>query len=124
SLAMLIRIPAVLSASQVAHMRGQLASAEWVDGRATAGAQSASTKRNLQVPEDTPAARALGDMILAALGQNERFMSATLALRVFPPLFNRYDPGMNFGAHVDNAIRLVKPSLGTGAPIRIRTVMS
>ncbi|MBW8707853.1 MAG: Fe2+-dependent dioxygenase [Alphaproteobacteria bacterium] len=121
---MLIRIPAVLSASQVAHMRGQLASAEWVDGRATAGAQSASTKRNLQVPEDTPAARALGDMILAALGQNERFMSATLALRVFPPLFNRYDPGMNFGAHVDNAIRLVKPSLGTGAPIRIRTDMS
>ena len=74
-----------------------------VSGR-TAGAQSAGTKHNLQVAEDSPAARALGDMILSALGQNERFMSAALALRVFPPLFNRYDPGMNFGAHIDSEI--------------------
>jgi PKHD-type hydroxylase len=55
-----------------------------------------------------PAARALGDMILTALGQNERFTASALALRVFPPLFNRYDQGMNFGAHIDNAIRFVK----------------
>jgi PKHD-type hydroxylase len=51
-------------------------------------------------------------------------MSASLAQRVFPPLFNRYDPGMAFGAHIDNAIRMVKPSLGTAAPIRVRTDMS
>ena len=121
---MLVQIPRLLSAEQVAHMRGQLAGADWVDGKATAGAQSAGTKHNLQVAEDSPAARALGDMILSALGQNERFMSAALALRVFPPLFNRYDPGMNFGAHIDNAIRFVKPSLGTASPIRIRTDMS
>jgi PKHD-type hydroxylase len=66
----------------------------------------------------------LGDIILAALGQNERFMSASLALRVFPPLFNRYDRGMEFGSHIDNAIRFVKPSLGTAAPIRVRTDLS
>jgi PKHD-type hydroxylase len=52
------------------------------------------------------------------------FTSAALALRVFPPLFNRYDGGMKFGSHIDNAIRFVKPSLGTGAPIRVRTDMS
>ena len=121
---MLVQIPGLLSVSQVAHMRGVLAGTDWVDGKATAGAQSAGTKHNLQVPEDAPAARALGDMILGALGQNERFMSAALALRVFPPLFNRYEPGMNFGAHIDNAIRFVKPSLGTAAPIRVRTDMS
>ncbi|MBA2590182.1 MAG: Fe2+-dependent dioxygenase [Alphaproteobacteria bacterium] len=121
---MLVQIPRLLSTEQVAHMRGQLAGMDWVDGRATAGAQSAGIKHNLQVPEDTPAARVLGDMILSALGQNERFMSAALALRVYPPMFNRYDPGMNFGAHIDNSIRFVKPSLGTGAPIRIRTDMS
>jgi len=51
-------------------------------------------------------------------------MSAALALRVFPPLFNRYDPGMNFGSHIDNAIRFVKPSLGTGGAIRVRTDLS
>ncbi len=121
---MLVRIPNLLSAEQVAHLRGQLAGTDWVDGKVTAGAQSAGSKNNLQVPEDSPAARALGEIILGALGQNERFMSASLALRVYPPMFNRYDPGMNFGAHIDNAIRFVKPSLGTAAAIRVRTDMS
>src|SRR5579871_2993955 len=121
---MLVRIPQLLSADQVAHMRGVLSGTDWVDGRVTAGAQSAAEKHNLQLPEDAPAARALGEIILSALGRNERFMSAGLALRVFPPLFNRYDVGMGFGAHIDNAIRFVKPSLGSGAPIRVRTDLS
>jgi PKHD-type hydroxylase len=121
---MLVQVPKLLSAEQVAHVRRHLAATNWVDGKVTAGAQSAQPKNNLQVPEDAPAARALGDIILGALGQNERFLSAALALRVFPPLFNRYDRGMEFGAHIDNAIRFVKPSLGTGAPIRVRTDLS
>ena len=105
---MMVHVPNLLSGEQVAHIRGVLSGTDWVDGKVTAGAQSAGTKHNLQVPENAPAARALGDMILTALGQNERFTSAALALRVFPPLFNRYDQGMNFGAHIDNAIRFVK----------------
>jgi PKHD-type hydroxylase len=118
---MLVHIPTLLSGEQVAHMRGVLSGTDWVDGKVTAGAQSAGAKHNLQVPENAPAARALGDIILTALGQNERFTSSALALRVFPPLFNRYDQGMNFGAHIDNAIRFVK---GVAAPIRVRTDMS
>jgi PKHD-type hydroxylase len=118
---MLIHVPNLLSGEQVAHMRGVLSGTEWVDGKVTAGAQSAGAKHNLQVPENAPAARALGDIILTALGQNERFTSSALALRVFPPLFNRYDQGMNFGAHIDNAIRFVK---GASSPIRVRTDMS
>ena len=121
---MMVRIPGLLSAEQVAHIRGQLMSTDWVDGKATAGAQSAETKHNLQVPEDAPAARALGEIILGALGRSEAFMSASLAQRVYPPLFNRYDPGMAFGSHIDNAIRMVKPSLGSAAPIRVRTDLS
>ena len=116
---MMVRILGLLSGEQVAHMRGVLAATDWVDGRVTAGAQSAAAKHNLQVPESAPAARALGETILTALGQNERFTSASLALRVFPPLFNRYDTGMDFGAHIDNAIRFVK-----GANIRVRTDLS
>jgi PKHD-type hydroxylase len=121
---MLVHIPQLLSADQVAHIRGQLGTASWVDGKVTAGAQSAAEKNNLQLPEQSPVARALGDVILSALGRNERFMSAGLALRVFPPLFNRYDVGMDFGTHIDNAIRFVKPSLAGGNPIRVRTDLS
>ena len=102
---MLAHIEAVLSADQVALCRERLAASEWVDGRVTAGQQSAEVKRNLQIPEGAPVARELGDLILGVLGRNPHFVSAALPRRVFPPLFNRYDAGMDFGAHVDNAIR-------------------
>ena len=102
---MLISIPQVLGPAQVAEARAALEGADWVDGRVTAGAQSALAKNNLQVPEDHPVARELGGAILAALGRNPAFVSAALPLRVFPPLFNRYDIGMGFGPHIDNAIR-------------------
>jgi PKHD-type hydroxylase len=116
---MLITIPDVLSADQVAQARKALEEAEWVDGRVTAGHQSVKAKDNAQVPENHPVARQLGDMILAALGKNALFVAAALPARVFPPLFNRYSGGQSFGTHVDNAIRQI-----TGTPHRIRTDLS
>jgi PKHD-type hydroxylase len=116
---MILRIPDVLTATQVAQAREVLDQAEWTDGRVTAGHQSAKAKDNLQIPEGSPAARQIGDLILSALGQNPLFLSAALPLRVFPPLFNRYSGGQSFGTHVDNAIRQV-----TGTPHRIRTDLS
>ena len=104
---MLIQVPDVLSAGQVAHARRLLDSADWVDGRVTAGRQSARVKDNEQLPEGHPAARELGDLILSALQSNGLFVSAALPLRVFPPLFNRYQGGHSFGNHVDNAIRQI-----------------
>ncbi|MHB8283189.1 MAG: Fe2+-dependent dioxygenase [Caulobacteraceae bacterium] len=115
---MLVRIPGVLSPALVAEFRQTLAAGAWADGRATAGAQSALAKHNLQIPEDDPQARALGQVILSALGGNPAFVSAALPLRVFPPLFNRYDEGMGFGAHVDNSIRFAPGG------VRVRTDLS
>lgn len=102
---MIAHIEALLTADQVAEVRGRLETAAWVDGRVTAGAQSALAKRNLQVPAEAAVARELGALILGALGRHPDFVSAALPLRVFPPLFNRYEAGMAFDAHVDNAIR-------------------
>jgi PKHD-type hydroxylase len=116
---MLLHIPDVLTAEQVAHCRRVLGEAEWVDGRATAGPQSALAKDNAQLPEHHPAARELGDLIVAALERNPLFMAAALPSRVFPPLFNRYEGGQSFGSHVDNAVRQV-----TGTPHRVRTDLS
>jgi PKHD-type hydroxylase len=116
---MLLSIPDVLTPDQVAQARQLLDQAEWVDGRVTAGHQSAKAKDNVQIPEGHPAALQLGEMILQALGRNPLFLSAAVPLRVFPPLFNRYSGGQSFGTHVDNAIRQV-----TGTPHRIRTDLS
>ncbi|MEI9965381.1 MAG: Fe2+-dependent dioxygenase [Caulobacteraceae bacterium] len=117
---MLVRVEKLLGPDEVAHCRGVLEGAQWADGRITAGEQSAKAKFNLQVPEDDPRARALGETILGALGRNSTFVSAALPLKVFPPLFNRYDEGMRFDAHVDNAIRHVKAAGG----LRLRTDVS
>ncbi len=116
---MLLQIPEVLTADQVAQCRAILDAAEWVDGRVTAGFQSAQAKDNMQIPERHPAAVQCGEVILAALERSPLFMSAALPLRVFPPLFNRYSGGQAFGTHVDNAIRQLP-----GLPHRIRTDLS
>jgi len=116
---MLLHIPALLSPEQVARFRSALDRAEWIDGNATSGHQSARAKYNEQIAEANPLARSLGEEILVALAASPLFMSAALPKQVFPPLFNRYGPGMAFGNHVDNAIRAHGP---TG--VRIRTDLS
>ena len=116
---MLLQIPDILDSEQVASARRTLGEANWVDGRITAGHQSASAKDNLQIREDDPVARKIGDQILAALQRNPLFISAALPLRVFPPLFNLYRSGQSFGNHVDNAVRHVP-----GTNMRIRTDLS
>jgi PKHD-type hydroxylase len=116
---MLLQVPQVLTADQVAQFRARMDSAAWVDGNVTSGHQSAQAKRNEQLPEDSPVARELGELILAALGRNQLFFSAALPKRVFPPLFNRYSGGMEFGSHVDGAVRVHGPS-----GVRIRTDIS
>lgn len=116
---MLLPIPNILTPEQVAQARNILDQADWVDGRVTAGHQSARSKDNMQLPEDHPAARELGEMILSALGRNALFISAALPSKVFPPLFNRYQNGESFGTHIDNAIRQVKDS-----PHYVRTDVS
>jgi PKHD-type hydroxylase len=116
---MLLAIPDVLTDSEIERARNLLFEAEWVDGRVTAGHQSARAKDNLQIPEDHPVARELGTTIITALQRSSLFVSAALPLRVFPPLFNRYEAGQSFGNHVDNAVRQVP-----GTPHRIRTDLS
>ncbi|MGE3541562.1 MAG: Fe2+-dependent dioxygenase [Candidatus Tectimicrobiota bacterium] len=116
---MIVHVPQVLNAAQVQHCREVMENTPWVDGRVTAGYQSAEVKDNRQLPEDSKEAHELGEMIVGALERHPVFITAALPLRVFPPLFNRYDPGMSFGTHLDNAIRQVP-----GTPYRVRTDLS
>lgn len=114
---MLLQLPQVLNAEQVAHCRQRLDQAAWADGRMTAGYQSALAKDNAQLPENDPVARELGGLILEALSRNSTFFSAALPQRIYPPLFNRYAGGQSFGFHVDNAVRYDR-SRGGVDPIR------
>ncbi len=102
---MMITIPDILSPEELARGRTLLENASWGDGAATAGHQSGLVKDNLQLPQESPAARQVGEMILRGLARSPLFMSAALPREIFPPLFNRYAAGQSFGSHVDNAVR-------------------
>ncbi len=116
---MMLHIPEVLSREQVAAMRTALGAADWADGRATVGVQGAQVKRNRQLPEHGALAAQLGETILKALATHALYVSAALPLRTVPPLFNSYEGGEHYGAHVDGAIRGVP-----GGAAMLRTDLS
>ncbi|SFA98778.1 Fe2+-dependent dioxygenase [Azotobacter beijerinckii] len=116
---MLLHIPGVFSRDEVRRIRQALEQAHWLDGKATAGYQSAKTKHNLQLAEDDPLAREIAGAMLERLWQNPQFMSAALPHKVYPPLFNCYTDGGTFGFHIDNAVRQVR-----GSAERVRTDLS
>lgn len=115
---MLIQIPDVLTKAQVAECRKVTDDAKWIDGRGTAGPLAAAVKANLQLPENSPEARRLGEMVLEGLFRSPLFVSFSLPQRILPPMFNRYGEGQFFGSHIDSSIR----ALPGGA--RMRTDLS
>lgn len=116
---MMLAIPDLLDKAGVARIRAIIDSGEWQDGNATSGHQSALAKRNQQLPEDGAAAKEAGRLVLEALGRSPLFIAAALPLKIFPPLFNRYQGGEAFGTHIDNAVRIHRSS-----EFRVRTDLS
>ncbi len=118
---MLLQVPGVLTADELAQVRRCLDGARWSDGRATSGAQSALAKNNEQLGADEPALRLLQEIVLAALNRHHLFFSAALPKRLLPPMFNRYSGAANaFADHIDNAVRFVPGRPGE----RVRTDIS
>jgi PKHD-type hydroxylase len=116
---MMLHIPEVLTPAQVAEFRQKLDETDWIDGKATVGAQGAQVKRNRQLPELSPVGRQLGEIILKALTQNLLFISAAVPYRYVPPLFNRYEGGEHYGFHIDGSIRSIP-----GTNLSLRTDLS
>jgi len=115
----LIEIPELLTKDELAAVRAILDAADWVDGNVTSGPQSALAKRNQQLPEEGAAAQAAGAQVLAALARSALFFATALPLKIYPPLFNRYDVGDGFGTHIDNAVRIRR-----GTEFRVRSDLS
>lgn len=102
---MLLHIPEVFSAAEVAGLRDALLAAEWSEGGTTSGLQATQRKQNRQLTANTVAGKKLGAMVSAALERHPMFIAAALPKHTLPPLFNRYEGGGHYGNHVDNAIQ-------------------
>lgn len=115
----MLQVPQVLDPDALRKVRAIVDAARWIDGNLTSGVQARLAKSNQQLPFEAPA-REAGAIILAALERSALFFSAALPQTTLPPLFNRYGPGHEFKAHIDNAIRPIP-----GRPdIRLRADLS
>jgi PKHD-type hydroxylase len=120
---MLLHIPGILGADEVARFRRDLDTAEWTDGRETVGAQGAQVKRNQQLPDASPLKQQLGQAVLNALARSPLYFAAALPLRTVPPRFNRYEGGGHYGFHVDGSVMTIGGGEGQ-PPVSVRSDLS
>ena len=99
---MRILIGNVLSASDLDSLRAALGQARFVDGRETAGFAAREVKHNVQAVNE-PMLEAIREMVTERLLANEVF-SLAVRPKALSLMFSRYDPGMRYGVHVDDAV--------------------
>ena len=101
---MILCIASVLDSRALANIRNELASAQFEDGRRTAGWAARSVKNNLQVPGGSAAQKEIARIAIEALSAHELVQAAALPRAFRPPLVSRYETGMGYGRHVDDAV--------------------
>jgi PKHD-type hydroxylase len=99
---MQIVIGNVLSAEELNSLRTALARAQFVDGRETAGFSARLVKNNLQAADRR--LETLRALVAERILGNELFRLAVRPKALTPLMFSRYDPGMQYGSHVDDAL--------------------
>jgi PKHD-type hydroxylase len=111
---MFVKIPQVLTAADVDALVLRLSNSRFEDGRATATGAAALVKKNLQLAEGVDGIPEMRATVLRGLQESSRFRQAAMPKIVMAPVFNRYDPGMEYGQHVD-----APTSRGGGEPLRL-----
>lgn len=101
---MIFTIPDVLTPEELEQINSSLAEGEFVDGKLTAGWNAKLVKNNQQLKKKTPLGTQLTQQVKSALNRHKLFQTAIRPKSIHSLLFSRYDKGMSYGRHVDNAI--------------------
>lgn len=105
---MSIHVIDLLQEQELNQIRLRLNSANWKDGKESAGEQAREVKNNLQLSNETEQALFIRKKIIEKLNQNSEFFSLTLPKKIFTPKVNCYDSvNCSYGPHIDNAVRLL-----------------
>jgi PKHD-type hydroxylase len=100
---MLLIVPGVLKADELALARQWLAGVRFVDGKASAGAAARRVKRNLEAERGAELER-LDEMVMGNLARHPAYRGGALPLHSATPLYIRYQAGMEYGEHLDDPI--------------------
>ena len=101
---MLTCIPDILEWPEIKKIRTAIEYGEFLDGKKTAGYRARRVKHNQQMDRTTDAAKQVKAAVVAALRRNKTFQRVALPRTIRPPLISRYQVGMNYGLHVDDAM--------------------
>ena len=109
---MFLEMPEVLTPDEVAELREIGRVLNFVDGRLTN--PGSTVKNNLQADMNDPNQKRSSEILGRALGRDPRFVAYAFPKMMAPPPLTKFEPGMNYGAHADNAF----------LPVRARPIRS
>ena len=101
---MLKCVHGLLKPADVQTLLGIAEKGNMVDGRSTAGELLHKAKKNQQLKPTTQQRNQIVSIITKAIESNEEFKNFALPKRILPPMISRYEPGMDYGSHIDNPI--------------------
>jgi PKHD-type hydroxylase len=101
---MLLLLPGVLKADELALVRAMLADARFVDGRLSAGIAARRVKNNEEMAPAEQDLERLNRVVMGSLVRHPIYRAGALPLHAASPLYARYRPGMTYGDHLDDPI--------------------
>ncbi len=109
---MILCIADVLSRQDLDKVHGLLKKGDFYTGTKTAGWAAREVKSNLQLTPKSEPWPALQELVRGALKRHELFSLAAAPKTISALLFSKYEKGMGYGDHVDNAV------MGGDRPVR------
>lgn len=101
---MLVTIPDLLNPAQLDAVCSVLRQSKFVDGKLSAGKDARVIKNNQELAPDEGCFDALNNVVMTELVQNPVYLQAAMPARICAPIYARYEPGMEYGGHIDDPI--------------------
>ncbi|HEY9619302.1 MAG TPA: Fe2+-dependent dioxygenase [Crinalium sp.] len=101
---MIFTIENILTENELTLISEQIHLSDFIDGKQTAGWHAQQVKHNTQLSSKASYAQPLKEMVSSAIRRHPLFQSAVQPKAIHTLLFSRYESGMSYGTHVDNAL--------------------
>lgn len=100
---MIIVVPDLLDAAELAELRRIGTEGSFVSGKATAGRNLRDAKDNLEISDQARQNR-IRELVQGAFGRSGRVSDAIMPRYMSPPIMSLYREGMHYGRHLDLAM--------------------
>jgi PKHD-type hydroxylase len=108
---MLASIDHVISAQNLLRIRQLLDDSPFIDGKLSAGMVAQGVKNNQEMNPQSEHFRELNELVMGNLVRHPKYKAAAWPKRVAVPFYAKYEPGMEYGEHVDDPVMGQSPDL-------------